>query len=33
MKEITQGVGIMNHSGDVVVGEGLLREVTLELRP
>lgn len=28
MKEITQGVGIINHRGDKVVREGLPREVT-----
>ena len=33
MKEITQGVWIMNHRGNKVVREGLPREVTFELRP
>ena len=30
MKEITQGVWIMNHRGNKVVREGLPREVTFE---
>lgn len=32
MKEMTQGVRIMNHRGDGVIQEGLPREMTFELR-